>query len=62
MAELAAENARPGSTTTTTTTTTTTPALNSQDASSAAALATAPVEKAPEDSSKFRTLLGILRK
>ncbi|KAH8724622.1 hypothetical protein GQ44DRAFT_617900 [Phaeosphaeriaceae sp. PMI808] len=57
MADLSAENARPGSTTAS--------ALNSRDASRAATpsnAANAPAEKPPEDGSKFKTLLGILRK
>ncbi|KAF2033393.1 hypothetical protein EK21DRAFT_98385 [Setomelanomma holmii] len=54
MADLSAENARPGSTTAS--------ALNSRDTSRAATPSNAPAEKPPEDSSKFKTLLGILRK
>jgi hypothetical protein len=53
MADLPAENARPGSATAS--------ALNSKDASRAAT-PNAAVEKPVEDSSKFKTLLGILRK
>ncbi|UPX19340.1 uncharacterized protein EKO05_0009607 [Ascochyta rabiei] len=53
MADLAAENAHPGSTT------------NSATASNAASRASTPGatgEKPPDDSSKFKTFLGILRK
>lgn len=53
MADLAAENARPGSTT------------NSAAASNAASRASTPgasAEKPPDDSSKFKTFLSILRK
>ncbi|OAK95248.1 hypothetical protein IQ06DRAFT_259599 [Phaeosphaeriaceae sp. SRC1lsM3a] len=54
MADLPAEKAQPSSTTAS--------ALNSKDPSRAGTPSNAPVEKAPEDSSKFKTLLGILRK
>jgi hypothetical protein len=54
MADLSAENARPGSNAAS--------ALNSKDTSRAATPSNAPAEKAPEDGSKFKTLLGILRK
>ncbi|KAF2827641.1 hypothetical protein CC86DRAFT_290000 [Ophiobolus disseminans] len=54
MADHAAEKARPGSATAS--------ALNSKDASRATTPSNAPVEKVPEDGSKFKTLLGILRK
>jgi len=55
MAEqLSAETARPGSTTNS--------ALNSKEPSRAGTPSNAGAEKAPEDSSKFKTLLGILRK
>jgi hypothetical protein len=54
MADLSAENARPGSTTAS--------AVNSKDNSRATTPSNAPVEKPAEDSSKFKTLLGILRK
>jgi hypothetical protein len=53
MADLAAENARPGSIT------------NSATASNAASRASTPgasAEKPPDDSSKFKTFLSILRK
>lgn len=53
MADSAAESARPGSTT------------NSATASNAASRASTPgatAEKPPDDSSKFKTFLGILRK
>jgi hypothetical protein len=53
MAEMSAENARPGSTKS---------SLHSRNTSGAATASSAPVEKAPEDSSKFKILLGILRK
>ncbi|KAF2129912.1 hypothetical protein P153DRAFT_385145 [Dothidotthia symphoricarpi CBS 119687] len=49
MAELAADNARPGSATTSVT-------------SRAATPTNAPVEKPPDDSSKFKTFLSILRR
>jgi hypothetical protein len=54
MADMSAENARPGSTTAS--------ALNSKDTSRAATPSNAAAEKVPEDGSKFKTLLGILRK
>jgi hypothetical protein len=54
MADLAPEKAQPGSTTTS--------ALNSGDNSRAATPSSAAVEKAPDDSSKFKTFLGILRR
>jgi hypothetical protein len=53
MADLVAENARPGSTT------------NSATPSNAASRASTPgagAEKPPDESSKFKTFLGILRK
>ncbi|KAL1800169.1 hypothetical protein ACET3X_000511 [Alternaria dauci] len=54
MADLAPEKAQPGSATTS--------ALNSKDNSRAATPSNAAVEKAPDDSSKFKTFLGILRR
>jgi hypothetical protein len=54
MADLAPEKTQPGSTTTS--------ALNSGDNSRAATPSSAAVEKAPDDSSKFKTFLGILRR
>jgi hypothetical protein len=54
MADLSAENARPGSTTAS--------ALNSKETSRAGTPSNAPAEKPVEDGSKFKTLLGILRK
>ncbi|KAI4627351.1 uncharacterized protein J4E88_001391 [Alternaria novae-zelandiae] len=54
MADLAPEKAQPGSATTS--------ALNSRDNSRAATPSSAAVEKAPDDSSKFKTFLGILRR
>jgi hypothetical protein len=54
MADMSAENARPGSTTAS--------AMNSKDTSRAATPSNAAAEKVPEDGSKFKTLLGILRK
>lgn len=54
MADTSAENTRPGPTTAS--------ATNSKDTSRAATPSNAAVEKAPEDGSKFKTLLGILRK
>jgi hypothetical protein len=54
MADLSAENAHPGSTTVS--------ALNSKDNSRATTPSSATAEKAPEEGSKFKTLLSILRK
>ncbi|KAF1920466.1 hypothetical protein BDU57DRAFT_440238 [Ampelomyces quisqualis] len=54
MADLSAENARPGCTTAS--------ALSSSEPSRATTPSNAPAEKPAEDSSKFKTLLGILRK
>lgn len=54
MADLAPASAQPGSTTAS--------ALNSADASRATTPTSAPVEKPPDDSSKFKTFLGILRR
>ncbi|RYN33056.1 hypothetical protein AA0113_g2278 [Alternaria arborescens] len=54
MADLAPEKAQPGSATTS--------ALNSTDNSRAATPSNAAAEKAPDDSSKFKTFLGILRR
>jgi hypothetical protein len=52
MADLAPEKAQTGSSTT---------ALNSRD-NSRAVTPSAAAEKAPDDSSKFKTFLGILRR
>ncbi|CAO2656273.1 Nn.00g050760.m01.CDS01 [Neocucurbitaria sp. VM-36] len=54
MADLATENTGPGSATAS--------AANSKETSRAATPANAPVEKPPDDSSKFKTFLGILRR
>lgn len=54
MADLAPENAAPGSATSS--------ALNSKEPSRAATPSNAPAEKPPDDSSKFKTFLSILRR
>jgi hypothetical protein len=54
MADLSVENAHPGSTTAS--------ALNSRDTSRAVTPAAAAAERPPEEGSKFKTLLSILRK
>jgi hypothetical protein len=54
MADLPADTAHPGSTTGS--------ALNSKETSRAATPSNAGAEKAPEEGSKFKTLLSILRK
>jgi protein involved in sex pheromone biosynthesis len=54
MADLAPEKAQTGSTTTS--------ALNPRDNSRAVTPSATAAEKAPDDSSKFKTFLGILRR
>jgi hypothetical protein len=54
MADLSADHAHPGSTTAS--------ALNARDTSKAVTPASAAVERPPEEGSKFKTLLSILRK